>query len=269
MYGYGFVNSFRTIGGVSFDPDAQAFITAASITDPTQQSAVNQLVIDLEAASIWTKAGVINPFVGGNATAHRYNLKTATADTTFYGGVNHNSQGVTYNGTTGYSVPLYPYVAANIYNRSMFQYIRSVSSTQTASWQGIFDGTNVFGYQACIKTDSGNIYTIANDGLNRLGGYQSVGALSYGLLGVSITASNSGKAYNDATVKITNNAPNNTPSGNTFYPCSGALNNQGTPALYGNHNIAFEFYGTGLTDTDVTNLNNAVTTFQTTLSRNV
>jgi len=39
----------------SVDPDAQAFITAASITDPTQQSAINQLVLDLKGYSIWTK----------------------------------------------------------------------------------------------------------------------------------------------------------------------------------------------------------------------
>jgi hypothetical protein len=35
-------------GGPSVDPDAQAFITAASITNPTQQSAVNTLVVDLK-----------------------------------------------------------------------------------------------------------------------------------------------------------------------------------------------------------------------------
>ena len=31
-----------------FDPDAQAFITAAAITDVTQQNAINTLVINLK-----------------------------------------------------------------------------------------------------------------------------------------------------------------------------------------------------------------------------
>ena len=60
-------------GGV--DPDAQAFITAASITDPTQQSAINQLVVDLKGYSIWTKMSAIYPMVGGTASSHKFNLK--------------------------------------------------------------------------------------------------------------------------------------------------------------------------------------------------
>ena len=35
--------------GSSFDPDAQAFITAAGITDNTQQTAINTLVVGLKA----------------------------------------------------------------------------------------------------------------------------------------------------------------------------------------------------------------------------
>ena len=55
MYGFGYslfssTNSIlaNSASGGGVDPDAQAFITAASITNPTQQSAVNQLVIDLK-----------------------------------------------------------------------------------------------------------------------------------------------------------------------------------------------------------------------------
>ena len=58
------------------DPDAQAFITAAAITDPTQQSAINTLVVDLKGYSIWTKFKAIYPVVGGIASSHAVNLKT-------------------------------------------------------------------------------------------------------------------------------------------------------------------------------------------------
>jgi len=57
----------------AFDPDAQAFITAASITDPTQQSAINQLVVDLKGYNIWTKFKAIYPIVGGSASSHKWN----------------------------------------------------------------------------------------------------------------------------------------------------------------------------------------------------
>ena len=66
MYGYG--NSMflatqgilaRTASGGGVDPDAQAFITAASITDPTQQAAINTLVVDLKGYNIWSKMKAI------------------------------------------------------------------------------------------------------------------------------------------------------------------------------------------------------------------
>jgi hypothetical protein len=40
--------------GVAYDPDAQAFFTASGLTGATNLNAVNQLVLDLKAASIWT-----------------------------------------------------------------------------------------------------------------------------------------------------------------------------------------------------------------------
>ena len=60
--------------GASVDTDALSFITAASITDATQKTAINTLVKDLKIANIWTKMKAIYPFVGGNAIAHAYNL---------------------------------------------------------------------------------------------------------------------------------------------------------------------------------------------------
>lgn len=264
MPGFGF-DIFRynpLMGGIAFDPDAQAFITAASITDPTQQSAVNQLVLHLKGYSLWTKGSVILPYLGGNATAHRVNLKTATNGITFSGGVTHNSNGVTYNGTTGYGSVNFQTTVANQYNRSIFQYIRTQSTLDGTSWQGAFNGTNAFGFQ----NTSQSTYRLLSVGLNNLASPNL--SINYGLLGVTVTANNSSKAYNGSTVKTTNNTPNATPNSNEA--CySGALNNSGSPILYSGSNVAFEFYGDGLTDTDVSNLNTAVQTFQTTLGRNV
>ena len=57
------------------DTDAQAFITAAGITDTTQQSAINSLVTNLKGYGIWSKMKAIYPMVGGTANAHKFNLK--------------------------------------------------------------------------------------------------------------------------------------------------------------------------------------------------
>jgi hypothetical protein len=86
--------------GTSYDSDAQAFFTAAGITNTTQKDAVNQLVLDLKAASVWTKLKVIYPFVGGDATKHSYNLKNPAAfQITWSGGWTHSSTGAAGNGT--------------------------------------------------------------------------------------------------------------------------------------------------------------------------
>lgn len=88
---------------VFVDADASAFFTAAGITDATQKTAVNQLVVDLKAASIWTKMYLIYPFVGGTAAAHKWNLKDPRdLDAAYRGGFNgsytHNANGITPSG---------------------------------------------------------------------------------------------------------------------------------------------------------------------------
>ena len=88
--------------------DAQAFITAAGITDPTQQSAIITLVTDLKGYGLWTKMKAIYPFVGGTATTHKFNLKNPL-DTdgafrlSFSGGWTHSANGALPNGTNAFA----------------------------------------------------------------------------------------------------------------------------------------------------------------------
>ena len=88
-------------GRARADTDAAAFITAASISDATQQSAIYYLVWALKQTSLWTKMTACYPFVGGNATAHSKDLK-ASYNITWSGTITHNSNGITGNGSTGY-----------------------------------------------------------------------------------------------------------------------------------------------------------------------
>jgi hypothetical protein len=89
---------FGFLGG-GIDPAALAFIQAAGITDQTQKSAINQLVIDLKDAGIWSEFDIIYPFVGGTASSHKYNLinpldTDAAFRGTFNGTWTHSSDGV-------------------------------------------------------------------------------------------------------------------------------------------------------------------------------
>lgn len=88
----------------NLDLDATTFLTAASITDSTQSSAINTLVKDLKRFGLWNKIKAFYPFVGGTPESHKWNLKDPrdTNDAyrlTFSGGWTHSSTGVKCNGS--------------------------------------------------------------------------------------------------------------------------------------------------------------------------
>lgn len=100
-----FIINSHIVASSAFDTDALAFIIAAGITDNTQKTAVNDFVIALKDASIWTKMLAVYPFIGGTAASHKYNLKDpqdtdAAFRLTFSSGTNtHNSAGWTNSST--------------------------------------------------------------------------------------------------------------------------------------------------------------------------
>jgi hypothetical protein len=104
----GIESSMNSYFNVSYtDTDAQTFITNAGITNDVQQSAIITLVKMLKNEGLWTKMKAIYPFVGGNATTHKFNLKDPR-DTNdafrllFYGGLSHDGGGVFFNGSNSW-----------------------------------------------------------------------------------------------------------------------------------------------------------------------
>jgi len=88
---------------VSPPDEAADFIAATGITDSTQIAAVNTMVADMKAAGIWWKLRAVYPFVGGNAGAHKFNLKDARDLDSCYrlvyqGAATHDANGVTWVG---------------------------------------------------------------------------------------------------------------------------------------------------------------------------
>lgn len=161
-----------------FDAAAQAFITAAGITDLTQKKAVNKLVLDLKAASLWTKLDVIYPFVGGTAGAHAVNLKSpGTFDITWTGaGVTHDANGITGNGTTAYgNTGFNPTSAAGNFSlnaSSIFAYVGVNNPVNNGRFISVASGagTNRAGLMrtatVLIGADGINCGAIGNLGIN-------------------------------------------------------------------------------------------------------
>ena len=259
---------------VSFDPNAQAFITAAGITDATQQNAINQLVLDLKSYSIWGKMFVIYPFVGGTSVTTKYNLVDPTAyQITWNGGVTFNSNGVTGNGSTGYGatgwIPSTVNLTTGITTSLSLSVYSRTSSNSDASDIGVSVGQPAI--QVLCRRSNGLMYW---DNYNSLNG-RMTGTVtnSLGLMSTSRTSQTSMKIFRNSTqagTTLTTSATTSnisTTLNREMYIL--AANQSGTPGDYTSRNLAFVHFSTGLTDGEIGNLYTAVQAYQTTLGRQV
>jgi hypothetical protein len=126
------------------DADAELFITATGITDPTVISAINNLVISLKSNNLWAKMNAIYPFVGGTSTTCKYNLKDprdldAAFRLTFSGTPSFASTGVTFNGSNSADTHLAPSSVLSLNNTHMSLYSRTSTSS---GGSGVYDTAN-------------------------------------------------------------------------------------------------------------------------------
>jgi len=239
-FGYDIFRYNPLFSGVAVDADAQAFITAASITDPTQQSAVNQLVVDLKAASIWTKMSAVYPFVGGSATTHKFNLKDprdldAAFRLNFQGGWTHSSTGALPNGTNAFAIT-YLDLSANLGSAKPHLSYYSRTNTTTGTDQidiGLRDGNTPKRHSWLSARYNGSGFD------NVLGRNNSASVLldggtttdSRGLYQINKVGTTS-KLQRNSTILDTET---DTESNPTFYGVNiGAWNDGGGGALYSN-----------------------------------
>lgn len=251
-------------GAAALDPDAQAFITAAGITNPTQQTAINQLVLSLKANNLWTKMTAIYPFVGGTASSHSYNLvNPAQYQITWNGTVTHNSNGITGNGSTGYgNLNVAPNSIGSQNDAHCSLYCRN--NTATAPFDLYSDNVGETQSFGIILQFGGNgFYTKINTN-----SYTNVAnASAVGFYASSRTSSTLTKGYKNGSAIVIGTSTSTGRNAFNLYIC--ARNNAGTADLFSSRNYAFATVGSGLTDADVSNLYTAVQAFQTTLGRQV
>ena len=256
------------------DTDAQAFITAAGITDTTQQSAINTLVTTLKGYGVWSKMKAIYPFVGGTANAHKFNLKdsrdsNAAFRLQFNGGWTHSSTGAKPNGTNAYTDTfLNPSTSLTNNNYHLSHYSRTQKPTSTevdiASMNGGASVTAIAldqyyaGAGKAFVAGDYNTSVIVNADTNTLG-----------MLVGSRTSQTSAKMFMNNVQKgstLTLSNPNTLPNVTIFI----GANHSGVSILeFSSKECAFASIGDGLTDTEVANFYTAVQTFQTTLGRQV
>jgi hypothetical protein len=254
--------------GPVYDPDAQAFITAAGITDNTQKTAINTLVVDMKGFGIWTKMKAIYPFIGGTAALHKWNLKdpqdtNAAFRLVFNGGWTHSSTGALPNGTNGWANTFFNSDDVTTTGlQSYGVYLRTnptfaVSTTETST--GLRNGIYWIRVVNTLPTTS-NIFS----------GNRNVSIAGVtGLVGTSRSTVNSWYVSNNSTI-ITGTATSSTLTIETVNTFSlGAYNELGTITNFSTQQIAFAFYGEPLLTTEMQNFYTAVQAYNTTLSRQV
>lgn len=258
--------------GSAFDPDAKAFFDEASITDSTQRNAVNQLVVDLKAASLWTKMIAIYPFVGGTADTHKYNLKNPQdTDGAFrivwVGTVTHNANGITPNGTTGYGDTKLTGASLTIDNTHLSVYCRTIGTDQTRCEIGAQHNVNASSLVLRVR-NNGFFDSIA---YSTQVGDSTVSVASTDGRGFFIGTRTSSTVLRIFKNGVTSATQTATRSGSlpTIPLYVGARNFNSGINDPSNRNLAFVSVGSGLSDADAANFNTAVQAYQTALGRQV
>ena len=265
---------------IVYDADAAAFFTAASITDNTQKSAVNTLVLSLKSANIWTKMKALYPVVGGVASSHAVNLKTpGTYNLSFATGWTHASTGMTPNGATYANTNLIPSTAFVNTNNHLSFYSRTsvnVGVTDIGSYYTNTPATNNYTAICSLaigrSTDNNAVGYLSNDDTNRIIYAQTNAS---GMFVISRTATNSLKMFQNNVLKQTNTVVagsifNTLPQNNIYLGALNYRDSTGSSTLqYGAKQCAFASIGNALTDAEATNFYTAVQNYQTTLGRQV
>jgi hypothetical protein len=270
-----FKSNVKAVSGAALDPDAQAFITAAGITDGTQQSAVNQLVLDLKSANIWTKMKAVYPMVGGTATSCKWNLKNpvdsnAAYRLVFSGGGTFSANGYQLNGTNAYANTFFNPSGILALNSSHTSYYSRTNIAEAGYDIGLVEnvgGANINIYNILITRYTGNFaYFGMHVNESTVASTSITNSDSRGLFISNRTASNVLNGFRNST-KIFNSSIASVAVPNKIIYL-GAVNSIGAQN-YSSKQCAFASIGDGLTDAEALAFYNAVQTFNTTLGRQV
>jgi hypothetical protein len=249
--------------GVSIDPDAQSFfnrVTAAGGTlSNTEKTAVNQLVLDMKSANVWTSMKAIYPMVGASAAACAQNLKSSSFTGTFTSGWTFASTGITGNGTSAFLNTGFMPITHNIANSAHISFYSRTNITTPSISMGCYDGANFnqlalsFSGITYWNINNGSSSIVVNGATNSLGFFLASRTSSTNVMGQR----NSIQTFGTAATNL-----------NTLNIYIGAINNFGLQ-YFDSKECAFATIGDGLDNTQSSDFYTAVQTFNTTLSRQV
>ena len=248
------------------DADAQVFLTATSITDDTIETAINNLVLGLKGASLWTRFKAIYPFVGGTSAKHAVDLKAFSniTDNAAWQAATHNANGITGNGTSAFgSLGFGPDDVGTVDSLAMSIYCRTAQPTLN----GMLVGTQTNGsFRSYIRRTKPSSTDFVSCAIN-VSGEQIIAASEddfTGFICASRTASTSSFLRENGT-NATNSTASSGATTQNFYAL--ALNASSVATNFTNANLALLGISDGLTTAEAATVEGLVNAFQSALSR--
>lgn len=262
-------NGILASGKIGFDIDAQAFITAAGITDTTQKNAINQLVKDLKQNSIYNKFIAIYPFIGGTASSHKFNLKDprdldAAYRLNFFGGGSHSATGWKPNAFNAYA----ELGSLNMNTISPIDYSLGVY-LRTDAASGVY-----FDCGATNNVDTGWYLINARGGIDQIN-YQAgsiavspagINTNSQGFYQAVANSNNLTKVFKNGSVVITSTTTQTKTPFNQIMNIGRAVITTGG-GYYSTREQGFFYISTGLSDSEIVSVRTAVYNYQNALGR--
>lgn len=255
----------------NFDPDAQAFLTAAGITDPTIQNAINDLVLGLKSTNLWTKMQGLWPLCGGTALSNSINLRNPNLyNFTWFGGVTHSLNGVQFNGTNSYGQSNYVVAEQAIQNNTHMSVYSRTNNAVTASDLNSSEFSQANRMNMILRwSDNNSYHDMYSPSTNRM--IRSV-TTSLALFTITRTASNDFRLFIRDTQQgatITAVTGSVTVINGNLYIGAQFRGNTFINGQASNRQLALASVGRGLTPAEVASFNTLVQAFQTALGRQV
>ena len=263
----------RLVVGASsaFDADALAFFTAVEgggdTLTTTEKDAVNTLVVNLKADSIWSKLQVIYPIVGGTASSVKWNLKDPRdLDAAYRMGVEGTGWTIDANGMKQSD-------DGSTYGDTHYAPNTNDASTGLHMSMYVNGGTNTRGYDFAVNdagTEQGLVAGFNNNTLyGDVGGsFMTNSSFTMPLGFFSVSGNSSGQELYRNGTEVQNTATvRDTSISLAFY--LGRRNSTSAPAEPTDRRYAFASLGEYLDATESSDLATAVETFNTSLSREV
>jgi hypothetical protein len=262
---FGFNQNYPVAAGGN-DPAAQAFINATGISG-SNATAINQLVLDLKSNSLWDKIDAAYPLIGGTSSSTSYNLiDTTTYQITWNGTITFASTGVTGNGTNGWGNTNYrPSTELATSNMHLSQYKRTTGNTNAYDIAGVNYPASGLSTPENMMAQFGNTFYGAFSHVQPLPFVTVTETGKIGFFSAS-NLSNSTEIYKNGTSLATGAFTFGKSLQTIGLMC---LNRDTSQTDFSTREYAWFSIGEGLDDTDMSNFNTVIQTYQTSLGRNV